>query len=80
MSSAPDTAVGALDVSTYTIPTDAPEGDGTLSWTSTTLVLVKATAADQVGLGWTYGPAAWGALSAKGWGQGRAGTGRSWRQ
>jgi RimJ/RimL family protein N-acetyltransferase len=35
-----------LDVSAYTIPTDAPEADGTLEWTSTTLVLVEANAGD----------------------------------
>ncbi|MBD0293569.1 MAG: mandelate racemase, partial [Jiangellaceae bacterium] len=48
----------ALTASAYTIPTDAPEGDGTLAWTSTTLVLVQAEADGCTGLGWTYGPAA----------------------
>ena len=47
-----------LDTSAYTVPTDAPEGDGTFAWTSTTLVLVRATDGDATGLGWTYGPAA----------------------
>ena len=50
-----------LDASAYTVPTDAPEGDGTFAWTSTTLVLVRAwTGTDDAatGLGWTYGPAA----------------------
>jgi L-alanine-DL-glutamate epimerase-like enolase superfamily enzyme len=47
-----------LTASAYTVPTDAPEGDGTLSWTSTTLVLVQATEGVATGLGWTYGPAA----------------------
>ena len=40
------------------IPTDAPEGDGTLTWDSTTVVLVEATAGGRCGLGWTYAPAA----------------------
>ncbi|MDY7087649.1 MAG: enolase C-terminal domain-like protein [Actinomycetota bacterium] len=48
----------ALTASAYTIPTDAPEGDGTFAWTSTTLVLVQANADGITGLGWTYGPPA----------------------
>ena len=32
----------ALTASAYTVPTDAPEGDGTLAWNSTTLVLVAS--------------------------------------
>ncbi len=43
-----------LDVQAYTIPTDAPEGDGTLEWDSTTIVVVEAHAQGQVGLGYTY--------------------------
>jgi L-alanine-DL-glutamate epimerase-like enolase superfamily enzyme len=47
-----------LSASAYRIPTDAPEGDGTIAWTSTGLVLVHATAEGVTGTGWTYGPAA----------------------
>ncbi|MFL1595343.1 mandelate racemase [Rhodococcus ruber] len=47
----------ALTAEAYTIPTDAPEADGTLAWNSTTLVLARAHAADRTGVGWTYGPA-----------------------
>ena len=43
-----------LDVSAYTIPTDAPESDGTLEWASTTLVVVEAVAGGHRGLGYTY--------------------------
>lgn len=43
-----------VDVSVYTIPTDAPEADGTLSWNSTTLVLVELHAGDTTGIGFTY--------------------------
>jgi L-alanine-DL-glutamate epimerase-like enolase superfamily enzyme len=50
--------VQRVDVSAYTIPTDVPEADGTLSWDSTTLVLVRITTGDQTGTGWTYAPAA----------------------
>lgn len=38
-----------------TVPTDAPEADGTFEWNSTTLVLVELSAGDKVGLGYTYG-------------------------
>ncbi len=43
-----------IEVGAYTIPTDAPEGDGTLRWDSTTIVVVHAYAGDRVGLGYTY--------------------------
>jgi L-alanine-DL-glutamate epimerase-like enolase superfamily enzyme len=42
----------------YTVPTDAPEADGTATWSSTTMVLVEATCDGVTGTGWTYGPAA----------------------
>lgn len=51
-------AVERLDVSVHTVPTDLPGGDGTLTWNSTTLVLVEAVAGGHTGLGWTYGSAA----------------------
>jgi L-alanine-DL-glutamate epimerase-like enolase superfamily enzyme len=57
-----DAAVEALDVSAYTIPTDAPESDGTLEWDATTLVLVEVHGAGETGLGFTYAAAAAGAL------------------
>ena len=51
--------IARLDVSAYTIPTDAPESDGTLAWDSTTMVLVAAHAGGCTGAGYTYaGPAA----------------------
>src|SRR6266540_734110 len=57
-----DVAVERLAVSAYTIPTDEPESDGTLAWASTTVVVVEAHAAGRTGLGYTYAPAAAGAL------------------
>ena len=51
-----------LDVSAYTIPTDAPESDGTLEWDSTTIVLVEVHARGETGIGYTYGDAAIGDL------------------
>jgi L-alanine-DL-glutamate epimerase-like enolase superfamily enzyme len=38
----------------YVVPTDAPEADGTLAWDKTTLVLVRAAAGGEEGIGWTY--------------------------
>jgi L-alanine-DL-glutamate epimerase-like enolase superfamily enzyme len=53
-----DTPIESTKVTVYTVPTDAPEADGTLSWDSTTMVLVQAHAGGAVGTGWTYGSAA----------------------
>jgi L-alanine-DL-glutamate epimerase-like enolase superfamily enzyme len=50
-------AVDSLDVRAYTVPTDAPESDGTLEWDSTTIVVVELHADGQTGLGYTYGDA-----------------------
>jgi L-alanine-DL-glutamate epimerase-like enolase superfamily enzyme len=41
-------------VSTYTVGTDAPESDGTLEWSATTLVVVEVTTGSVTGLGYTY--------------------------
>ena len=43
-----------LDVAAYTLPTDAPESDGTLTWDATTIIVVQARAAGCTGLGYTY--------------------------
>jgi L-alanine-DL-glutamate epimerase-like enolase superfamily enzyme len=48
-------AVDRLEVSAYTVPTDALESDGTLAWDSTTMIVVEAHAGDATGLGYTYG-------------------------
>ncbi|WP_172652424.1 enolase C-terminal domain-like protein [Rhodococcus opacus] len=53
-----DTPITDLTATAYTIPTDAPEADGTLSWDSTTMVLAQVSAGGQVGTGWTYAPPA----------------------
>ena len=45
----------ALDVAAYRIPTDRPESDGTISWDSTTVVVVEAvTDSGERGLGFGY--------------------------
>ena len=46
--------IGSVRSRAFTIPTDAPEADGTMSWTSTTLVLVEVEAAGRQGIGYTY--------------------------
>jgi L-alanine-DL-glutamate epimerase-like enolase superfamily enzyme len=51
-------AIDSVAASAFTIPTDAPEADGTLAWDSTTLILVQVSAGDTLGTGWTYGDAA----------------------
>lgn len=38
----------------YTIPTDAPEADGTFAWDSTTLIVVELKCEREMGLGYTY--------------------------
>ncbi len=43
-----------LKVSAYTIPTDAPESDGTIEWDSTTMVLVEINAGGKSGVGYSY--------------------------
>lgn len=48
--------------SAYVIPTDLPEADGTLTWTSTTLVLAEVEAGGRHGLGFTYADASAAAL------------------
>jgi len=46
--------VEELEVGAYTVPTDAPEADGTLSWDATTIVVVHAYAGGEWGVGYTY--------------------------
>src|SRR6202043_2149342 len=46
--------VEELEVAAYTVPTDAPEADGTLAWDATTAVVVHVHAGGETGLGYTY--------------------------
>jgi len=48
------TTIERLEVDAYTVPTDAPEEDGTLQWDATTIVVVHAHAAGVAGLGYSY--------------------------
>jgi L-alanine-DL-glutamate epimerase-like enolase superfamily enzyme len=58
-SSAP---IDRVTVASYTIPTDAPESDGTLEWNGTTIVIATISAAGEDGLGYTYADSPTGAL------------------
>jgi len=40
--------------SSYTIPTDAPEADGTYAWDSTTIVVAEVLAGGKSGIGYSY--------------------------
>jgi L-alanine-DL-glutamate epimerase-like enolase superfamily enzyme len=56
-----DLPVSRVEAAAYTVPTGRPEGDGTLTWESTTWVVVRVGTDDPAlpsGLGWTYAPSA----------------------
>jgi L-alanine-DL-glutamate epimerase-like enolase superfamily enzyme len=48
------TPIQKVETSAYTVPTDFPESDGTLTWDKTTVVVVETFAAGVGGLGFTY--------------------------
>ncbi|WP_135467960.1 enolase C-terminal domain-like protein [Crenalkalicoccus roseus] len=60
----PRTAIERVSARAFTIPTDAPEADGTHAWNSTTLVVAEVAAGGQVGLGYTYAHASVASLVA----------------
>jgi L-alanine-DL-glutamate epimerase-like enolase superfamily enzyme len=49
-----DACVDEVTARVYEIPTDAPEADGTLAWSSTTLIVAEVVAGGRRGLGYTY--------------------------
>jgi L-alanine-DL-glutamate epimerase-like enolase superfamily enzyme len=49
-----DPTVTSIEAATYVIPTDAPEADGTLAWSETAMVVVRAEGGGQAGIGWSY--------------------------
>jgi L-alanine-DL-glutamate epimerase-like enolase superfamily enzyme len=52
-------------VSLYTVPTDAPEADGTFAWNSTSMVLVELQSGATKALGYTYADAGTAAVADK---------------
>ena len=52
------TPITGVSAAAYTVPTEAPEADGTLAWDSTTIVLAEVTAGGRTGLGYSYAHAA----------------------
>jgi L-alanine-DL-glutamate epimerase-like enolase superfamily enzyme len=52
--SRPEVRIDDVHVGAYTVPTDAPESDGTLAWDATTLVLVEVHGGGRCGIGFTY--------------------------
>jgi L-alanine-DL-glutamate epimerase-like enolase superfamily enzyme len=54
----PDAAIKSVSASAFTIPTDAPEADGTFAWNATTLVLAEVNAGGKTGIGYSYTDAA----------------------
>ena len=56
------TSVRSLESAVYRVPTEHAESDGTLGWSSTTVVTATISADDVTGIGWTYGPAAAGVV------------------
>lgn len=50
--------VDDVTAAVYEIPTDRPEADGTLAWSSTILVVAHVAGGGRTGLGYTYGSGA----------------------
>ncbi|MGH7465953.1 MAG: enolase C-terminal domain-like protein, partial [Longimicrobiales bacterium] len=50
-------AITSVTATAFTIPTDAPESDGTLAWDATTIVVVEAAGGGCVGIGYSYADA-----------------------
>ncbi|MEU9157594.1 hypothetical protein AB0D59_45455 [Streptomyces sp. NPDC048417] len=47
-----------VETAVYTVATDAPAGDGTLTWESTTMIVIQVSGGGATGLGYAYGSAA----------------------
>lgn len=58
MSASSPPTIDCVTAAAYTIPTDEAESDGTLEWSSTTIVVAHAKADRSIGLGYSYTHAA----------------------
>ena len=47
-------SIDSVRAQAFEIPTDKPEADGTITWNSTTLVLVEVSGGSETGVGYTY--------------------------
>jgi L-alanine-DL-glutamate epimerase-like enolase superfamily enzyme len=54
--------ISSVRAAAYTVPTDAPESDGTLQWDSTTILVVHVEGGGQSALGYSYTDASAAAL------------------
>ncbi|MEZ5815486.1 MAG: enolase C-terminal domain-like protein [Hyphomicrobiaceae bacterium] len=54
MTSSSTPVITNVSARAYCFPTDAPEADGTLTWSSTTMVVVRVSAAGHEGFGYSY--------------------------
>lgn len=50
--------IESIQAACYSVPTEAPEEDGTARWEATTVVVVTAVADGESGIGWSYAPQA----------------------
>ena len=53
----PDVSIDSVRAQAFEIPTDKPEADGTISWNSTTLIVVEVSGGGRTGVGYTYSSA-----------------------
>jgi L-alanine-DL-glutamate epimerase-like enolase superfamily enzyme len=60
-----DVPIERLEVSAFTIPTSSPEADGTLTWSSTTIIIVRAGVGGTLALGYSYADTAAATLIAE---------------
>jgi L-alanine-DL-glutamate epimerase-like enolase superfamily enzyme len=49
-----DPKIVGTSATAFTVPTDAPEADGTFAWDSTTLIVVEMKCEGAIGFGYTY--------------------------
>ncbi|AHI27406.1 mandelate racemase [Komagataeibacter intermedius] len=54
----PGLQIDGVTAQAFTLPTDSPEADGTMTWSATTVIVVHVTAGGCTGLGYTYSDAA----------------------
>jgi L-alanine-DL-glutamate epimerase-like enolase superfamily enzyme len=50
----PEATIDRVSSSSYRVPTEAPESDGTIAWDSTTLVIAEVSGGGRAGIGYSY--------------------------